>query len=64
MTDRHQSRTDPPLESSAMSESSPNSPSATPMMWSRTSARMRAPGVASRRLVVLRALVFFAIRPA
>jgi len=34
------------------------------MMWSRTSARIRAPGVASRRFVVLRALVFLAIRPA
>ncbi len=53
----HQSRTEPPLERSAMSESSPKSPSATPMMWSRTSDRMRAPAPASLRLeVVLRAL--------
>jgi hypothetical protein len=34
------------------------------MMWARTSSRIRAPGVASRRLEVFRALVFLAIRPA
>jgi hypothetical protein len=54
----HQSSTEPPLERSAMSESRPKSPSATPMMWSRTSDRMRAPAPASRRLeVVFRAVL-------
>ena len=64
MIERHQSTSDPPLEKSATSDRSPRRPRATPMMWSRTSARMRAPGVASRRLGVLRALAFLAIRPA